>query len=104
MEVSLSEINANFLNELKKLEPFGNENPYPVFLARQITVKNLKLLNDSHLRFYAVQGRSSISAIAFHKAYLSDSLQKDEVNLIFEARFNVYQGVENVQLIVLGTV
>ena len=104
LEVSLSEINANFLNELKRLEPFGNENSYPVFLARQITVKNLKLLNGSHLRFYAVQGRNSISAVAFNKAYLAESLQKNDVNLIFEARFNVYQGVENVQLIVLGTV
>jgi single-stranded-DNA-specific exonuclease len=104
LEVSLSEINANFLNELKRLEPFGNENAYPVFLARQVAIKNLKLLNGGHLRFYAVQSRNSISAIAFNKAYLADSLQKGNVNLIFEARFNVYQGVENVQLIVLGTV
>jgi single-stranded-DNA-specific exonuclease len=104
LEVSLSEINANFLNELKRLEPFGNENPYPVFLARQIAVRNLKLLNGSHLRFYAVQGRNSISAIAFNKAYLADSLQNSSVNLIFEARFNVYQGIESTQLIVLGTV
>jgi len=102
LEVSLSEINLNFLNELKRLEPFGNENSYPVFLARQIAVKGLRFLNGGHLRFYAVQGRTSVSAIAFNKAYLTDALQKGEVSLIFEARTNVYQGVESVQLIVLG--
>ena len=103
LEVSLSEINLNFLHELKKLEPFGNENTYPIFLARQVAVRNLKQLNGGHLRFYAVQGRTSISAIAFNKVYLADSLQQSNVNLIFEARTNVYQGVESVQLIVSAT-
>ena len=102
LEVSLSEINMSFLNELKKLEPFGNENNYPVFLARQVAIRSLKSLNGGHLRFYAVQGRTSISAIAFSKPHLANSLQKSSVNLIFEARVNVYQGVESVQLIVLG--
>ncbi|MDR1830233.1 MAG: single-stranded-DNA-specific exonuclease RecJ [Candidatus Fibromonas sp.] len=104
LEVSLSELSVKFLNELKRLEPFGNENPYPVFLARQVAVRGLKQLNGGHMRFYAVQGRISIPAIAFNKAYLADSLEKGHVNLVFEVRSNVYQGVENVQLIVLGVV
>jgi len=102
LEVSLSEININFLDELQKLEPFGNENPYPVFLARQVVVKNLKLLSGGHLRFYAVQGRSSLSAIAFNKTHLGEALRRKYVDLIFEARRNVYQGTESVQLIVYG--
>jgi len=104
LEVSLSEINMPFLNELKKLEPFGNENTYPIFLARQIAVRSFKYLKGGHLRFYAVQGRTSLSAIAFNKPHLASFLQKGNVNLVFEARTNVYQGVENVQLIVLGVV
>ncbi|MDR2731718.1 MAG: single-stranded-DNA-specific exonuclease RecJ [Fibromonadaceae bacterium] len=104
LEVSLAELNINFLNELKRMEPFGHENSYPVFLARQVVVRGLKALFGGHLRFYAVQGRESISAIAFNKPYLIDSLKKDNVNLIFEARTNFYQGVANVQLIVLGVV
>jgi len=104
LEVSLSEINMPFLNELKKLEPFGNENTYPIFLARQISVRSFKSLKGGHLRFYAVQGRTSLSAIAFNKPHLASFLQKGIVNLVFEARPNVYQGVENVQLIVLGVV
>jgi len=104
LEVSLSEINMPFLNELKKLEPFGNENTYPIFLARQIAVRSFKCLKGGHLRFYAVQGRTSLSAIAFNKPHLANFLQKGSVNLVFEARTNVYQGVENVQLIVLGVV
>jgi len=104
LEVSLSEINMPFLNELKKLEPFGNENSYPIFLARQIAIRSFKSLKGGHLRFYAVQGRTSLSAIAFNKPHLANLLQKGNVNLIFEARTNVYQGVENVQLIVLGVV
>lgn len=102
LEVSLSELNMNFLHELKRLEPFGNENGYPVFFARNVSVRSLRLLNGGHLRFYAFQGRTSISAIAFNKPHLEAHLQKGIVNLVFEARTNVYQGVESVQLIVLG--
>jgi len=104
LEVSLSEINMPFLNELKKLEPFGNENSYPVFLARHISVRSFKTLKGGHLRFYAVQGRTSLSAVAFNKPHLAPLLQKGVVNLVFEARTNTYQGVENVQLVVLGVV
>jgi len=104
LDVSLSELSLKFLNELKRLEPFGNENPYPAFLARQVAVRGLKHLNGGHARFYAVQGRTSIPAIAFNKTNLADSLQKGNVNLIFEVRSNVYQGVENVQLNVIGVV
>jgi single-stranded-DNA-specific exonuclease len=102
LEVSLSEINMAFLNELRKLEPFGNENNYPVFLARQIIVRGLKFLKGGHLRFYAVHGRTSIAAIAFNKPHLADFLQKGNVNLVFEVRSNVYQGTESVQLVVQG--
>ncbi len=104
LEVSLSELSIKFLSELKRLEPFGSENPYPIFLSRQVAVRGLKLLNGGHIRFYAVQGRISIPAIAFNKIHLMDSLEKGNVNLVFEVRSNVYQGVENVQLIVLGVV
>ncbi|MDR2580339.1 MAG: single-stranded-DNA-specific exonuclease RecJ [Fibromonadaceae bacterium] len=102
LEVSLAEINMNFLNELRKLEPFGNENPYPIFLARQVLVRNLKPLTGGHLRFYAVQGRTSIVAIAFNKPHLAGALQKGTVNLVFEARRNIYKEIESVQLIVHG--
>jgi len=104
LEVSLSELNVKFLNELKRLEPFGNENPYPVFLARQVSVRGFRFLTGGHMRFYAVQGRISIPAIAFNKIHLADAIQKGDINLVFEVRSNIYQGVENVQLIVLGVV
>ncbi|MDR0515534.1 MAG: single-stranded-DNA-specific exonuclease RecJ [Fibromonadaceae bacterium] len=102
LEISLSEISMDFLNELKRLEPFGNGNSYPIFLAKHVTVKALKLLNNGHLRFYAVQGSVSLPAIAFSKPHLADEFQKKFVSIIFEARRNVYQNVESVQLIILG--
>jgi single-stranded-DNA-specific exonuclease len=104
LEVSFSEINVKFLHELKRLEPFGNENSYPVFLARQVTIRNLKFLKGGHIRFFAIRGKTSISAVAFNRPHLADLLKHGAVNLIFEARSNVYQGVESVQLVVLGVV
>ena len=102
LEVSFSELSLKFLNELKRLEPFGNENPYPTFLARKVTVRGFKFMNGGHIRFFAVQGRTSLSAVVFNKAHLADSLQKGNLDLVFEVRPNIYQGVEKVQLNVIG--
>jgi single-stranded-DNA-specific exonuclease len=104
LEVSLSEFNMKFLQELKKLEPFGNENMYPVFLARQVSARNFGIFKNIHIRFFAVQGRTSISAVGFNKVHLAEIIKKGNVNLIFEVRPNDYKGTESLQLVVVGVV
>ena len=48
-EVSSSILNKNFLNEIKKIEPFGHENEAPIFLFKQLKVIKPKLLNNKHI-------------------------------------------------------
>ena len=66
-EVSSSIFNKNFLNEIKKIEPFGYENEAPIFLFKQMKVIKPKLLNNKHIFSILKSKRGfSINSICFN--------------------------------------
>jgi single-stranded-DNA-specific exonuclease len=48
-EISSQAFNKNFFNDIKKLEPFGTENPNPTFLFKDLKVIKTKILNEKHI-------------------------------------------------------
>ncbi len=52
-------INLDALHLLKRLEPFGHGAPEPVFLACNVTIKELRVLKDRHLKLLLQQGSSA---------------------------------------------
>jgi single-stranded-DNA-specific exonuclease len=51
-EVSLSQLDWNLLNNLKKFEPFGVGNPKPTFLTQSVRILNIRTVgnNGNHLK------------------------------------------------------
>jgi single-stranded-DNA-specific exonuclease len=50
-ELRLSDITPDFLTALEQLGPFGNANPEPLFLTRNVRLAGaLKVIKDRHLR------------------------------------------------------
>ena len=60
----LEQINRDFLQQLRRLEPFGAANPSPLFWARHCQVKRQRLLRGGHLLLelavLAVRSRPSL--------------------------------------------
>lgn len=105
LEVSLNELNATFMEELRRLEPFGGENPYPVFLARQVQVHKIREVRGGHLQIEVSQRDSrTYSGIAFGMPSLRERIEKAGplIDLAFEASWNVYNGKRSIQLLVKG--
>jgi len=49
--LELSEMGRNLVSDLEKLEPFGNGNPEPVFLIKDVTlIDKPRLLKDKHVK------------------------------------------------------
>jgi single-stranded-DNA-specific exonuclease len=49
--LELPELKLNFLSDLQKLEPFGNQNEQPVFLIKNVTLLNVPvLLKERHVK------------------------------------------------------
>lgn len=105
LEISLNELTVSFMEELRRLEPFGGENPYPIFLARQVRVNKLREVRGGHLQIEVAQRDSkSYSGIAFGMPGLREQIEKagPTIDLAFEASWNVYNGKRSIQLLVKG--
>ena len=48
-EVSSLALNPDFFSDIKKLEPYGNGNPVPTFLLKDLKVIKARIINDKHI-------------------------------------------------------
>ena len=103
--IKISEIDATLNEQVALLEPFGAENPSPVFLVQNISVYGLKRIGreESHVRFQAVQGDTRIDAVGFNLAeeftFIDEKL--DKVDLACEFQVNDWGGRNKLELKVL---
>jgi len=73
-EIRLPDINQDILSIYRKLSPFGMGNPQPVFVVKNVTVKNdIRVMKDRHISFTLKQEQIERRAIAF------DAMDKREI-------------------------
>ena len=48
-KISSSALNNNFINNIKKLEPFGNGNENPIFFIEKMKILKPKIINNLHI-------------------------------------------------------
>jgi single-stranded-DNA-specific exonuclease len=104
-EVTLAELDADFLAWHEALQPFGLGNPQPTFLVRGVVpVEPPRILKEKHLRLLLRQPSSAptaggvrpvMSAIYFQSAHLALPPPPWDVALQVEA--NEYRGQVNLQ-------
>lgn len=99
-DLSPEEIDDPFFDELRRLEPFGNGNPEPLFRVEKVRVKTAEVVGGRHLKLRLVEGkRGGLKAIAFKRAELRESLFPGrEIELAFHIERNEFQGVESLEL------
>ena len=77
-EISVDQINNQFLDMLELMEPFGKGNEEPIFMIKDIVIDNIKIIKDAHiLIFFQNQLGINLKGIYFnsvnteHHEYLS---------------------------------
>lgn len=111
--LELKDINESFLAEISRLEPFGSENPEPLFATMDLkVVGEPKLMGKDgrHVSFHVRQrkGERAHRAVAFNTGPLGgDIVRGASISLLYHARTNVWRSKKNIELIVkdlrLGT-
>jgi single-stranded-DNA-specific exonuclease len=90
-ELTLSELNLNLLHWHEMLQPFGNANPQPLFLAREIEpVAAPRVINEKHLVLRLRQGNANRRAVYFGGA--SEPLPAPPWDVAFRIRPDDYEG------------
>jgi single-stranded-DNA-specific exonuclease len=102
--VDLAEMNANCVEWLERLSPFGRGNPEPLFGAEALTVAAApSVVGKRHLRLTLASGggQKSLRAIAFNQGERVKELSRGQrVDAVFHASFDTWRGGRQVQLVV----
>ncbi len=93
------DIDRQAVEVLRRLEPFGNANPQPVFRLGSVRVRDARVVGQDHLKLRLEGDRRLLSAIAFKRAELYDACAPGaELDLAASLELNEYQGYESVEL------
>ena len=83
---------------MKLLEPYGECNPSPLFVSKNLKVDSVRLLsNDKHLKLSLKDGNVILNAIGFN---LGDKQVRlgDKVDVVYALEINRYNNMESIQL------
>jgi single-stranded-DNA-specific exonuclease len=100
--LDIENIKRDLFNQIHRMEPFGAENPVPVFMASNVKIQNLRTMGkeENHVRFRAVQGNAQIDAIGFGMAdsFAAIDPATDLVDIAYEIHLNTWNGRNKVEL------
>ena len=100
--LTMEQINMNLASELRLLEPYGVENPSPVFALMGVRVENIAAVgNGKHTRMTLCEGEKHINAMYFsHSPADIDLLVGEKTDILFSIDINEWNGKNTVQLTV----
>ncbi|GAB4403524.1 MAG: single-stranded-DNA-specific exonuclease RecJ [Anaerolineales bacterium] len=96
-EVQLGDMTWAFQRELARLEPFGYDNPAPIFVCRNVRIRDSRIVGEKHLKLSLSDGWMTWDAIAFRQADRASSLPH-VVDVAFSLEVNSWNGQDRLQL------
>ena len=101
--VDIAEVSPELVASLRKLEPFGEANPQPVFVSKGLFLKCApSVVAGRHLKMLIEGPDFPLEAIAFDMADRLGELRDlaRPFDLAYVPRMNSYRGIETLQLLV----
>lgn len=99
-EISSSDICVNLAREISCLEPYGASNPTPVFMLRNIIVKDILPVGmNRHLKLTLSKEGYDYTAMFFSVSPQDFTFSRgDEVDIAFNLEINEFNGATNAQI------
>ena len=102
-EISSTAFNKDFYNDIKKIGPFGNGNPSPTFLFKNLKIIKTKILGNKHISvIFKSKIGFSINSICFNSIdnkmgeYLLN--YKKDLNVLGQINENFWNNKNTLQL------
>ncbi len=101
-EVVFKHLDEQAYTGIQRLEPYGQENPAPVFLSRKVQVVNCRTMGSSaeHLKLRLQQGDTVFDAVAFGAG---DNLKEitRAIDIVFNLEIDKWNGKSSLRLNIL---
>lgn len=96
-ELSLRDVNTGCVEDLGRLEPYGIGNPEPVFLARDVVVRQRRTVGEQHLKVVVEQHGRLLPAIGFGMSDEAIAIG-DRLDILFGVMTNEWNDNVSVEL------
>lgn len=103
-EIDAEQIDWDLYSEIKRFEPFGEGNQEPVFLAKNLSLNDIRLVGNGqkHLKFALMTGKNKSKVLEgiFWKSgeRFSEFKVGDSVEVVFYLRSNEWNGSRKLEL------
>ena len=103
-EIQFHQISPQLMDELELLEPFGTDNPAPVFFSKDVQVASAAIVGHRHRRMSLFQSNTNAPPMdAIHFNLPKDAPRGDSFDqLAFRLQWNRFKGGKRIQLVVEG--
>lgn len=105
IDLPVTSLSKDLYEQLQKLAPFGNGNPFVVFLLRKIKVEKIFFLgaSEKHLKLFFLCGNTRWQGIYWNASEFlgRDFAENDYVNIVFYLEKNEYRASRVIRFHVL---
>lgn len=103
LELNLEEVNFELYQQIRKLEPFGQDNPQPVFASRQVKIVDARTVGNGQkhlkLRLSGLLSHFVFDAIGFGLGELFSQLSPEKsVDVAYNLSLNEWNGNQKLEL------
>ncbi|MBN2160287.1 MAG: single-stranded-DNA-specific exonuclease RecJ [Spirochaetes bacterium] len=101
-ELDPASITTGFINDIARMEPFGNGNAEPVFISRGIRVESFVQFGNGHGKYIIFEG-NPLTAIGWGMGHLmKDYFERgDKLDIIYRLENNIFNGTVSPRMIIL---
>ncbi len=102
LDINSNDLSIDLIEELDKLAPFGECNPFPVFSISNLTLKQFKTMGsaNNHLKIFLADDNDNMFEAVWWQNNNLDIAVLDKVNVAFAPDINTFGGKTKVQLII----
>jgi single-stranded-DNA-specific exonuclease len=94
-------VNREFISLLRQFEPFGEDNPEPIFLLKNQRLSGVSLVKGAHLKFAVRLNGVTFRGIGFGMGKFLDAA-KENVDLAFKFKHSVFRGEKRIEVMAVS--
>jgi len=94
-------VNQEFISLLRQFEPFGEDNPDPVFLIKNQRLTRVVLIKGEHLKFSLQLNGRTFRGIGFGMGKCLPMTQ-EKIDLAFRFKHSVFRGEKRIELMAVA--
>lgn len=102
VELDLNQVDLRFIEQLNLLQPYGYENPTPLFIIRDVQLNRIQRIGQNqHIKMVVKKGDQLIEALWFRMGQVAFELSPlAKAHMVVELSINEWNGKRTPQLII----